>query len=321
MISSSRFRPAGWLTNKHAQTIWPSVMRHSPSLELEWEHLELPDNDFIDLVWTEANSGPIVIVLHGLEGNIHSHYAKGILSALHNNGWQAVFMHFRGCSGKHNRRARGYHSGETGDLRFLIQTLHTRYPERKLSAVGFSLGGNALLKYLGESKDEILLNAAVAVSVPFVLSNGADKLNQGFSKFYQWHLIKKLQHRISNKFKDRDDAPFSLNEIQSWNTFHLFDNYVTAPLHAFNNSDEYYSKCSSRQYLKFIEIPTLILHAEDDPFLTHDAIPQESDLSEYVTLELSSKGGHVGFINGKLPWYPHYWLDERIPEFLHHYII
>ncbi|MBI4005753.1 MAG: hydrolase [Gammaproteobacteria bacterium] len=320
MIRTSCFRPAWWLRGAHAQTIWPSFTRHLPALKLEWERLELPENDFLDLVWTAQKAGPIVIVLHGLEGSINSHYAKGILYSLHNNSWRAVFMHFRGCSGTHNRKARSYHSGETGDLRFLIRTLHARHPDSLLAAIGFSLGGNTLLKYLGEDQDNAILRAAVAISVPFELSAGADRLNQGFSKLYQWHLLKRLQKKIIDKFRVRNDAPFSIKDVPNWNTFHLFDNFVTAPLHGFKSSEHYYSTCSSRQYLPLIKVPTLILHAEDDPFLTPDAIPRDVELPDNVILELSKGGGHVGFISGHLPWQSCYWLEERVPEFLRGYI-
>ena len=320
MIKQSQFKPAWWLPGAHAQTVWPSLVYHSPNLKLEWERLELPDDDFVDLVWTERKKGPIVILFHGLEGGINSHYTRNTLAALHDNGWRAVLMHFRGCSGIHNRLARGYHSGETGDMRFLIQTLHNRYPDVKLAAVGFSLGGNALLKFLGEDQDRVNLNAAVSISVPFDLSNGADRLCQGFSRLYQRYLLKRLQKRIIDKFKQRNDAPFPINDVTTWNTFHLFDNFVTAPLHGFKNSEEYYSRCSSRQFIKSIKIPTLILHAEDDPFMTPDSIPTATELAENVILELSRNGGHVGFISGNLPWRPHYWLKDRIPDFLRNYI-
>jgi hypothetical protein len=320
MIKQSSFKPAWWLPGAHAQTIWPGITRRRTDINLAWERLELPDQDFIDLVWTPVTDGPTVIVLHGLEGSLNSHYAKGILPAFHNKGWRAVLMHFRGCSGTHNRLARGYHSGDTGDLKYLIKLLRARYPKQPLAATGYSLGGNVLLKYLGECGKDSGLTAATAVSVPFVLSRAADRLMRGYSRFYQHYLIRRIQQRVMDKFKDRNDAPFSITDVPTWNNFHLFDNFVTAPLHGFSSSDEYYRLSSSRQYLKSIDTPTLIIHAENDPFLTPDAIPNETDLSENVTLELSSDGGHAGFVSGKFPWRPRYWLEERIPEFLSNYL-
>lgn len=316
MTRKSGFRPAWWLRGAHAQTLWPHFLRRQPDVPLTWERLDLPDGDFVDLVWTGGDNGPIVVLLHGLEGSIHSHYSKGMLSALHKHGWRAVLMHFRGCSGTHNRMARGYHSGDTGDLKYLINTLRSRYPEGLLAAVGFSLGGNVLLKYLGEEQTDAGLDAAVSVSVPFELSRSADRLNQGLSRFYQRHLIRRLQERVMDKFGQRNDAPFALSDIHQWNDFHAFDNFVTARLHGFAGSSEYYRLCSSRPFIKSITVPTLIIQAEDDPFLPGDAIPIAADLSDNVTLELSRHGGHMGFISGRLPWHPRYWLEQRIPEFL-----
>ena len=320
MIRNSSFKPAWWLPGAHAQTIWPAIIKRKYPVKLEWERLDLPDKDFIDLVWTQDTGGPVIILLHGLEGSINSHYAKGMLTAFYNKGWRGVLMHFRGCSGVHNRLARGYHSGETGDVRFLVQLLKSRYPERQLAATGFSLGGNVLLKYLGEYGNDSGLTAAATVSVPFSLSNTADKLMQGTSKIYQYYLLHQIQKRIRDKFRNRQDAPFQVSDISQWNNFHLFDNYVTAPLHGFSNSAEYYAVSSSKQYLKSIITPTLIIQSRNDPFLNQAAIPIESDLSENVVLELTTDGGHVGFVSGNLPWKPHYWLEERIPVFLSDYL-
>lgn len=320
MITESSYQPAWWLPGPHAQTIWPGLFKRKYNLSLDWERLELPDNDFIDLVWTPVTGGPIVTVLHGLEGSINSHYAKGIMAALYKKGWTAVLMHFRGCSGTHNRLAKGYHSGETSDLRFVIKLIKSRYPQQQLAVTGFSLGGNVLLKYLGEYHKDTNIVAAIAVSVPFDLSAAADRLMRGYSRIYQYYLLKQIRKRISDKYRNRNDAPFSINELNKWNNFHLFDHHVTAPLHGFSSGKEYYALSSSRQFLGSIKIPTLIIHALNDPFLTKEAIPAVSELSENVTLELCREGGHAGFIAGKIPWQPHYWLEERIPEFLSNYL-
>lgn len=320
MITSSQFKPAWWLPGTHAQTLWPSLMRRPVEVELTTERLTLPDADFIDLVWTKGDSEKIVIVLHGLEGSIDSSYSKGILSAIKEKGWSVVLMHFRGCSGEHNLKDRGYHSGETCDLRFIIETLKKRHPKSTLCAVGYSLGGNVLLKYLGEYQDKSELVAATAISVPYLLSICSDKLEKGFSRIYQRHLINRLINKTQSKFENRN-PPFERKNIRSWNTFQLFDHHVTAPLHGFKSGADYYEKSSSRQYLKHITTPTLLIHSSDDPFMTAKVIPEENDLSEAVTLELSNKGGHVGFISGKSPWNAKYWLEQRIPEFLGTYLV
>ena len=321
MIRQSTFIPAWWLPGCHAQTIWPGIFRRKINLNVKKERLELPDNDFIDLVWSDTdNPGPLIIILHGLEGSIDSHYSKGMMKALINRNMKVVFMHFRGCSGVPNRQLRSYHSGETGDLRYLVKMLKKRFPGEKIAAIGYSLGGNVLLKYLGEYRNNTFLHSAVAVSVPFDLSDCARKLETGFSRIYQYYLIKKLHGQTWLKFRKRNDTPFDLDNLKHWNTFYQFDNYVTAPLHGFKDSDEYYSLNSSKQFLKSIEIPTLIIQAVDDPFINRKVIPGESELSEKIILELSENGGHVGFIQGKSPLKTCYWLEQRIPDYLEHSI-
>jgi len=309
------FNPAWWLRNTHAQTLWPYLFQKKHQLQLAWERLELPDGDFIDLCWTGQQSDIIVIIIHGLEGSIDSHYARGVIPAIHEHGWRSVFMHFRGCSGEHNRLARSYHSGDTGDIEYLIDTLHRRHPGTHLFAVGYSLGGNALLKYLGETTGRERLKGAVAVSVPFELAQGALRLATGFSRVYQRHLLKRLQRKIISKFTGMQ-APVSLDNIPEMDTFMRFDDAVTAPLHGFRDVNDYYTRSSSRQFLRNIKVPTLIIHAQDDPFLTPDAIPGADELSGEIRLELSKHGGHVGFISGSNPFKPVYWLEQRIPVFI-----
>jgi len=316
---SSQFKPAWWLPGTHAQTLWPSLMRRPVKIELTTERLTLPDGDFIELAWTKGNSDKIVIVLHGLEGSIDSSYARGMLAAINQQGWRGVFMHFRGCSGEHNLKDRSYHSGETGDFRFLVETLRERHTGATLSAVGYSLGGNALLKYLGEYKDDSQLKVATAVSVPYTLSNSAAKLEKGFSRLYQRHLLNRLVNKTLSKFQDRQ-APVDIANINKLNTFKSFDHHITAPIHGFKSGDDYYEQSSSRQYLNKITTPTLLIHSKDDPFMSVDAIPSQDELSESVTLELSNHGGHVGFVNGNTPWNATYWLEQRIPEFLGTYL-
>jgi hypothetical protein len=313
-IIESSFRPAWWLPGAHAQTLW-SALAYRPRLPaLRQERLELPDGDFLDLAWTGPD-GPTVIVLHGLEGGLRSPYIRGILRALSTRGFRAVLMHFRGCSGEPNRLPRSYHSGETSDLRHVIAILGRRAPGGRLHAVGYSLGGNALLKYLGESGETSGIAAAVAVSIPFVLSKAADRLNRGLSRVYQWWLVRALQRKIRTKFNHKP-SPVALDRLSQFWSFREFDDAVTAPLHGFRDAADYYQRSSARQYLRHIRTPTLILHAADDPFTTPAAVPQQQELASDVTLELSGTGGHVGFVSGAWPWAARYWLEERIPAFL-----
>ncbi len=313
-IISSRYKPSWWYRNKHLQTFYPTVFRKRVSIELQSEQLDLPDGDFVDLCWTPNNqAGPIVILFHGLEGSINSPYAKGILKAIYDSGWQGVLMHFRGCSGRHNRLDRSYHSGDTGDIEFFINTLKSRYPNRKLAAIGISLGGNALLKYLGEKQDESNLDAAMAVSVPFDLADSAKQLNKGFARVYQHHLVSRLRNKMIDKFKQKP-APVDIDKLSEWTDFYSFDHNVTAPIHGFKSADDYYTRSSSKQFLKYIKTPTLILHSKDDPFMSNKAIPKEDEISDAVTLELTEQGGHVGFIYGK-PNNPTYWVEKRLADF------
>lgn len=297
------------------QTLWPTLLRRGPYVHLETERLELPDGDFVDLHWTVGDGRAIVIVLHGLEGCSQSPYTRGLLQALQQQGLRAVVMHFRGCSGTPNRLPRSYHSGDTADLAYLVHTLSAREPCTPLAAVGYSLGGNVLLKWLGETGLEAPLSAAVAVSVPFSLAEAAQRVNSGFSRLYQWKLLRSMRRRIAAKLKQMP-LPIKTSSLSQLRSFRQFDDCVTAPLHGFHNADHYYAVASSRQYLRAIAVDTLILHACDDPFMTAAAVPMHSELSARVELELYPRGGHVGFIAGHWPWRPHYWLEQRIPAYL-----
>jgi predicted alpha/beta-fold hydrolase len=344
---SEPFKPAWWCRGPHAQTLWPYVFRRSPRITLRRERLELPDGDFLDLDWTPETRGPIVLVLHGLEGSSNSKYARGLLKALHGRGWRGVLMHFRGCSGEPNRLARRYHSGETGDLAHVLSILRQREPATPLAAVGYSLGGNVLLKWLGETATETShisgrmsvanrdtessrgprldpvgetgaihpLRAAVAVSVPFLLANSAARLETGFSRIYQWSLVRRLKKATWEKHRFRP-LPIDMESLSRLQSFRQFDEHVTAPLHGFEGADHYYRVSSSRQYLSGIRLPTLILHSLDDPFMTPDTPPEPGELSPSIKLELYAHGGHVGFVGGAWPWHARYWLEERIPSFL-----
>ncbi len=319
MISSD-FKAAWWLTNSHAQTVYPTLMRNRQLPITQTERLELPDGDFIDLAWATHDcdeKAPLVIFLHGLGGNIESSYVGGQLQAYNAHGWRAVLMHFRGASQEPNRLPRAYHSGDTGDLDYFIQTLHQREPHTTKAIVGISLGGNVLLKWLGEQEKQPYIQTAVAVSVPFDLGQVAIKINQGFSRLYQYYLLRKMNRLFHAKLTHYPEhMPDFVRQLGTCRDFRTFDHEITAPLHGFKSGEDYYQQSSSRQFLSAIQTPTLIIHAKDDPFMTKDAIPSTAELSPSITLELSEKGGHVGFITGATPGKPIYWLDIRVPDFL-----
>lgn len=314
MISDSSFKPAWWLRGPHLQTIWPTFMRLPVKLAIRRERVDLPDGDFLDVDWVDFDkNAPIVIVLHGLEGSINSPYSKGILKALKKSGICSAFMHFRGCSEDINRFDRSYHSGKTEDLAYLVSVIESRFPKRKIGALGYSLGGNVLLKWLGETGDKNPLKCAAAVSVPYLLNCAVDRLNKGISKIYQRHLISSQKRKFYARAK-KYNSSVDLAMMKKLNTFREFDDKITAPLNDFADAQDYYYKSSSRQYLNKIQIPTLLIHAKNDPFMKPDVIPEEDELSEYVNLELSQHGGHVGFISGRIPGYSEYWLERRIPK-------
>lgn len=320
-MKGSQFKPAWWLKSSHLQTMWPVLCRRDiKNLSIERQRVELPDGDFIDLDWVnrDLKGTPIVLILHGLEGSIDSHYAKGMLLKMSEQGWRGVFMHFRGCSGEPNRLSRGYHSGETGDVDYVINWLRKKEASTHLAVLGFSLGGNVLLKWLGETGKDNPLTAAIAVSVPFELHKAAEHIQKGFSQFYQWYFIRCLRERMTAKFK-ACQCKLDPEIFYEVNTMYEYDDKITAPLEGFTNADEYYNIASSRQYLRNIHVPTLIVHAKDDPFMSEDVIPSPDELSPTITLEVTENGGHVGFVSGHLPWRPRYWLEDRVPAFLVEY--
>ncbi len=318
--SHDHFRPAWWLPGAHLQTLWPNLLRRVARPALQRERIELADGDFLDLDWAnedaDDNTTPLILILHGLEGSADSRYVRGLMHSLRSQGLRGVVMHFRGCSGVPNRLARSYHSGETGDLDIVIQHLRAHHPDAPLAAVGYSLGGNVLLKYLGERNHTTTLCCAVAISVPMLLERAAWRMARGASRLYQWHLLTQLRHSLHEKFTRRTLVPpVPLKDLRKLRTFYQFDDAITAPLHDFCSADDYYARASSRPYLKNITIPTLIIHAQDDPFMTLDVLPSREELPTSVTLEVSRHGGHVGFISGP-PWAPRYWLEQRIPAYL-----
>ncbi|BCA96335.1 alpha/beta hydrolase [Legionella antarctica] len=320
MIIESRFKPAWWLTNPHAQTIYSS-MRHPVRASVDKiEKMNLPDGDFLNLAWSTANlpaNTPLIILLHGLGGCVNSSYVARFMSAFNQRGWRSVLMHFRGAGHELNRFPRAYHSGDTADLDYLIQTLDQREPGTKKVVVGVSLGGNVLLKWLGErGSAQSRVTAAVAISVPFVLNIVANRMNIGFSRLYQTHLLNQFKEVFARKVNLFKYAPEAIKKAAECNCFWTFDDQVTAPLYGFNSVHTYYRECSSRKYLKHITTPTLIIHALDDPFMTEAVLPFENELADSVILELSKKGGHVGFITGNTPGVPVYWLDQRIPDYI-----
>lgn len=322
-IVESEFRPFTLLSNQHVQTLWPTLFRADPILPRTRERLNTNDSDFIDLDWFEIAERPLVILLHGLAGSSQSKYIKGLQLALANKQIASIAINLRGCSGEPNRRGHSYHGGVSDDLHFVISTLNQRFPGRNIGAVGFSLGANILLKYLSEAKSRTALFAAVSVSTPFQLNLATERLQQGFSKIYDQYLLNFLKWNHCRKLKSMkananiDDLKKLESTPSIWkiNNIADYDEHITAPLHGYANALEYYQACSSRPMIKDIRIPTLILNSKDDPFMPVEILPTQGELSSSTMLELSDKGGHVGFIGTNYKGLPTYWLEDRIPQF------
>ncbi|GLF10132.1 TPA: hydrolase [Pseudomonas aeruginosa] len=325
MTASPTFQPAWWLPNPHLQTLWSPFFRRGPTLERQRERLWLADGDFIDLDWAGPHDAetPLVLALHGLTGSSSSHYILGLQRALLERGWASVALNWRGCSGEPNRLPRGYHSGVSDDLAEVVAHLRARRPQAPLYAVGYSLGGNVLLKYLGETAGDCPLLGGVAVSVPFRLDECADRIGLGFSRVYQAHFMKAMLAYVQDKqrlFGEQGQAEGlaalqRLGPLEGMHTFWDFDGRVTAPLHGFADARDYYRRASSRYYLPDIRTPSLIIHSSDDPFVFARSLPDRSELAPCTELELHARGGHVGFVDGS-PRQPTYYLERRIPDWL-----
>jgi len=325
-MQQTSFKPAWWLKNAHLQTIYPTlfrkIYRHT---DVKRERITTPDNDFIDIDCCGNDNGqPLVILLHGLTGSSQSVYINGLQQVLDSNGFRSIALNFRGCSGGPNNRARCYHSGETEDIHFLYQTIRQREPDTAIAVVGFSLGGNVLLKWLGEQGSNVSLFAACAISVPMVLSACATKLDAGFSRVYRYSLIRELKQYMKSKYVHltsigqlQEAVKISeLGSLSSIKSFWQYDDQVVAKLHGYKSAADYYQKSSSRYFLKTIAIPTLVIQSFDDPFMTKEILPDRNEMSVKIELEITQRGGHVGFITGTNPFKPKYWLEQRIPDFL-----
>ncbi|MGM0783051.1 MAG: hydrolase [Pseudomonadota bacterium] len=310
-LHTADFQPPRGLSNPHVQTLLPRLLPRQ-RLPYDWETLELPDGDFVELAWARPAShdtqAPIFLLFHGLEGSIASPYARWLLGTAASLGWRAVIMHFRGCGTRPNRLPRGYHSGDTADAYWLIGQLAQRYPHALKVAAGVSLGGNMLLKLVAEQGgDGLDLAGAIVISAPLDLAASAAALHHGFSRLYERHLLRSLKARIRPRLAART-LPLAIDAraLSSLDSLRAYDDAITGPLHGFADADDYYQRASAGPLLGEIELPTLILHAEDDPFMPRNLYERLPTASDAVRVELARYGGHVGFMEwrgGRLrPW-------------------
>jgi predicted alpha/beta-fold hydrolase len=296
------------------------VLRSAESPFAQRERLTTPDEDFLDLDWAPdpAPDAPVVLVMHGLEGSARRRYMLNACRELLRAGMRPVALNFRGCSGEPNRAPHYYHSGKTDDPEHVLESIRQRYPSRRVGALGFSLGGNVLLKLMGERSDggRGLVDAAVVISVPYDLAAGCDLLERSvMGRLYSAYFLRSLLSKLSSKKRVLGQM-LDLEAAGAARTIREFDDRVTAPLHGFGSASEYYAHSSSVRYLEGVGVPTLLLHALDDPFLPPDSIPApEAASNPHLHLTLQSLGGHVGFLEGT-PGRPSFWAEEEGARFL-----
>ena len=314
------YRPAWWVPGPHAQTLWGKFARRTPTLPTRTERWPTPDGDFVDVLRLDAPARrPRLFLLHGLEGTVRSHYVGGMLHMAHRRGWAADLLIFRSCGAEPNRAPRFYHSGETADLEFTVNRITEEFPESPIVMCGVSLGGNVLLKWLGEHGDALQkqVRAAVAISVPFDLERGSRHISRGFARIYERHFLDTLRRKAEAKLVAFPGL-FDAEALRRAKTLYDFDDVVTAPVHGFLDAHDYYARSSSLRYLSRIKRPTLLLNARDDPFLPSDVLVAVAEVAREnpcLTLEFTAHGGHVGFVGGR-PWHPTYYAEERTDSFL-----
>lgn len=313
-ITPSTFRPPLLLSEGHLQTILPTLLRRVTGVNYRRQRIATPDDDFLDLDWSTIGSNRLVILQHGLEGNTSRPYILGMVRAFNAAGWDALAWNFRGCSGQLNRQLRFYHSGATDDLHTVIAHAVAQQSYKQIGLVGFSLGGNVTLKYLGEQGGNTFpeLVGAVTFSVPCDLAGSAARLAEPANRIYMKRFIDSLRSKVRQKMQA---MPGMIEDhgIDRMRTFAEFDDRYTAPLHGFRDAEEYWSRCSSRQFIPCIHLPTLLVNAANDPFLSPSCFPvPEATASNTVTLEAPSSGGHVGFMGLRRT----YWSERRAVSFL-----
>ncbi len=316
-----------WLPGGHAQTIYPLLITPA-ARAYRRERWETPDGDFIDLDWSapavtaggQPTPAPLLVLFHGLEGSSQSHYSRALMRHLSAIGWLGVVVHFRGCSGHANRLPRAYHSGDSAEIDWIVRRLKAVYPLHALYAVGVSLGGNVLLKWLGEQGAAAtgLLNAAAAVSAPLDLAACGYHLGRGFNRVYSRRFLATLKRAAAAKL-ERFPGLFAADRLRAATTIYAFDDLVTGPLHGFAGADDYWRRASSKPLLAAIEVPTLVVNARNDPFMPRDVLPTPAEVSRAVTLDFPRQGGHVGFVSGPFPG-TLAWLPQRLLDFFEHAI-
>jgi len=314
-LNASAYRAPRWLPGPHAQTIFPSLLGRVPRIAYRRERWSTPDGDFIDVDHTvpaPPAGRPWLVLFHGLEGSSRSHYARALMAAAGDAGWQGVVPHFRGCSGEANLAPRAYHSGDSEEIDWIVRRIARRAGDAPVFVAGVSLGANALLKWLGERGDEAarLVTAAAGISAPQDLRAGADALARGFNRLYTRHFLVTLKRKSLAKLAAWPDL-YDARRVREARDFHDFDDIVTAPLHGFRDCFDYWSRSSCKPWLAAIRTPTLVLNARNDPFLPARHLATPAEVSPHVSLDYPLAGGHVGFFEHHVPG-AGAWLPRRV---------
>jgi predicted alpha/beta-fold hydrolase len=316
LIDHSSYRAPSWLPGGHLQTIHPALFRRVRHVTTCRERLELADGDFIDLEWTGRDRTRLAILSHGLEADAGTGYMQGMAAALVRRGWDVLAWNFRGCGSEPNRLLCMYHSGATGDLQAVVSHALETHPAESIDLIGFSLGGNLTLKYLGESPADLprRLRRAVAFSAPCDLACSSRQLSLPSNRLYMERFLRAMRAKVREKNR-RFPGRLDLTGLDRIRTFQEFDDRFTAPLHGFRDAADYWRRNSSRQFLARIALPTLLVNAANDPFLGPGCYPrEEAETSACFHFEAPETGGHVGFptsrSNGE------YWPEIRAAEFL-----
>lgn len=312
-----KYAAPSWLPGGHLQTIFPATCIAKPKVAYRRERWQTPDGDFIDIDFVDGKPGqPFVALFHGLEGSSDSHYARALMAHLASLGWSGAVPHFRGCSGELNQAPRFYHSGDAQEVDWIVRKLvaeRKTLAASKFYAVGVSLGGNALLRWLGESQHQAhIVDAACAVSAPLDLAGGGAALSRGINMIYTRVFLQTLKPKCLQKL-NQFPGLFDRDAMLGARNLYEFDNIVTAPLHGYRDTDDYWDRASAKHVLTDITIPTLVLNAKNDPFLPAHHLPRTA--SPQVTLDYPKHGGHVGFSAGGLPGQLD-WLPQRLLRFL-----
>lgn len=307
-----------WLQGGHMQTLYPATLMWKKIPAYRRESWITPDLDSIVVDWMDGRAGtPIVVLFHGLEGSSRSHYATSLFDYLYRSGWRGVVPHFRSCGNVLNRLPRAYHAGDSAEIDWVLCRIRAQYPDVPVFAVGVSLGGNALLKWLGEqgTAASAVLDAAAAVCAPMDLTATGQALDQGVNRhIYTREFLRSLRKKTFAKLKLVDNPFLDQEGLRRATSLREFDELVTAPVHGFKSVDHYWQEASSKPWLATIRLPSLVINAKNDPFIPFASLPRPEEVSDSVTLLQTQEGGHVGFVTGSLPGNLH-WL----PYTLHHF--